>query len=154
MKRRWNVSVWVGFLVILVAVFSYLSFFIRFPITRDFPWANLLLFLAGGVLLALGLKRAFREPEVYRGKVSGAIFGALSVFLFGFFLYGIFYDARQLPASKGVPQVGEKAPDFTLSDKDGNPVTLSTLLSSSANPGGGAVGKTLGVLLIFYRGYW
>ncbi len=154
MKRRRNVSVWVGFLVILVAGFSYIPFFVRFPMTRDFPWANLLLFAVGGALLALGLKRAFREPQVYRGKITGTVFLTLSLILLGLFVFGIFLSARQLPASKGAPQVGQKAPDFTLSDKDGNPVMLSTLLSSSANPGGGATGKTLAVLLIFYRGYW
>jgi hypothetical protein len=154
MKRRWNVFVWIGFLVILVGVFSYTPVFIWFPMTRDFPWANLLLFAVGAALLALGLKRAFRQPQVYRGRITGTVFGALSLILFGLFAFGIFYYARQLPGSKGAPQVGQKAPDFTLSDKDGNPVKLSTLLSSPANPGGGAAGKTLAVLLIFYRGYW
>ncbi len=154
MKRRWNLSLWAGFLVILAALISYLPLFVRFPITRDLPWANLLLFAAGGGLLAIGLKRAFRQPELYRGKVSGTILGTLSVIVFGFFVFGIFYGGKQLPPSKGAPQIGQKAPDFTLLDKDGNPVTLSALLAS---PGGSAAGgtiKTSAVVLIFYRGYW
>jgi hypothetical protein len=59
--------------------------------------------------------------------------------------------------------VGQKAPDFTLSDTNGKPVSLSELLSTPIN------GKTMnapvgnaqqaptspkGVLLVFYRGYW
>lgn len=152
MKRRWNVFVWAGFLVILAAFFTYLPFFSRFPITRDFPWANLLLFAGGWVLLTLGLMRAFREPQLYRGKVSGLILETLSVLLIGFFVFGIFLYAKQLPASSRAPQVGQKAPDFTLADKDGNPVSLSTLLASPGNSGG--ADQTHGVVLIFYRGYW
>jgi peroxiredoxin len=56
---------------------------------------------------------------------------------------------RQLPLSSGAPRVGQAAPDFTLTDQDGNPVTLSNLLR------GGGAGELGGpVLLIFYRGYW
>jgi hypothetical protein len=58
----------------------------------------------------------------------------------------------QLPPSKGAPQVGQKAPDFTLADSTGKPVRLSELLA----PAGDAAAKKGGpwVLLIFYRGYW
>ena len=52
------------------------------------------------------------------------------------------------PAPKNAPKVGQKAPDFTLPDSNGNPVKLS---SFSSIPTGG---KPPWVLLIFYRGYW
>jgi peroxiredoxin len=39
---------------------------------------------------------------------------------------------RQLPESGAAPQVGEKAPDFTLTDSNNKPVTLAQLL---AEPG-------------------
>jgi hypothetical protein len=42
MKRKWNCPIWVGFVVAVGGLFSY-EFFAQFPITRDFPWANLLL---------------------------------------------------------------------------------------------------------------
>jgi hypothetical protein len=79
---------------------------------------------------------------------------ALRRFLFAAVLLGLsalpLLLQAQLPESKGAPAVGEKAPDFTLPDTDGKPVTLSGLLA-----GAGTTGKPVnGVLLIFYRGYW
>jgi hypothetical protein len=150
MKRSWNWALWAGFLFVLAALFSY-SFFVRFSVTRDFPWVNLLLFGAGGVLLALGLKRAFRTPKLYRGRIFGPILTALGLVGFCLFAYGVFYEARQLPPSASAPRVGQKAPDFTLPDQDKNAVRLADLLSS---PDIGPGAKPANVLLIFYRGYW
>ena len=79
----------------------------------------------------------------------GVILATLSVAIFGFFIFATFIIARRLPASPEHPQVGQKAPDFTLSDTNGKPVSLSELLSLPVN------GKTpKGVVLVFYRGYW
>jgi hypothetical protein len=69
-KKRWNWSLWVGFLFVLAGFLSY-PFFARFPITRDFPWANFLLFGFGGIFLLVGLVRAFGKPQSYRGKIVG-----------------------------------------------------------------------------------
>jgi hypothetical protein len=148
MKRSWNWSIWAGFLFVLAGFLTY-SFFAQFPITRDFPWANLLLFAAGGVLLGLGLVRAFRQPELYRGKIFGSILAALSLLAVGFFAYGAFYLVRQLPASAGAPRVGQKAPEFILPDQNGKAIALADLLSPSATSA-----KASGALLIFYRGFW
>jgi hypothetical protein len=147
MKRSWNWPLWAGFILVLAGLFSY-SFFVRFPVTRDFPWVNLLLFGAGGVSLALGLTRAFRTPERYRGRIFGPILAALGLVGFGLFAYGIFYEARQLPSSAGAPRVGQIAPDFTLVDQEKRPVRLANLLSAND------VEKPNAVLLIFYRGHW
>jgi peroxiredoxin len=57
--------------------------------------------------------------------------------------------ARWMPAAHGAPQVGRKAPEFTLRDTEGRPVSLSELLST---PLDGKAPK--GVLLVFYRGHW
>src|ERR1700719_3716915 len=68
LKRRWNVLNWAGFAIVLIAGVSYVPFFALFPATRDIPWANYLLFLTGGALLAVGVRRAFRDSWHYRGK--------------------------------------------------------------------------------------
>ena len=141
-KKSWNWFLWIGFLFALAGFLSY-TFFAQFPITRDFPWANLLLFAVCGILLVLGLFRAFGKPRVYRGKILGPILAILGIFMFGFFSYVFFYVLRQVPPSTGAPRVGQKAPEFTLSDQDGKDVSLRDLTSGSK-----------AVALIFYRGFW
>ena len=141
MKRKWNWSLWVGFIVAVGGLFSY-EVFAEFPMTRDFPWANLLLFGIGATLLLVGLFRAFGRPQVYRGKVFGSIFTVIAFLLFAFFAYQIFYVLRQVPVSAQAPRVGEKAPEFTLPDQSGKSVALADLLSPN------------GAVLIFYRGHW
>ena len=145
MKRKWNWPIWIGFVVVVAGLFSY-SFFVQFPITRDFPWANLVLFGIGTALLLVGLFRAFGRPQVYRGKIFGSILTAIAVLVLAFFSYEIFYVLRQVPASAGAPQVGQIAPDFILLDQDGKPVGLGDLLSGPSGP--------RALALIFYRGFW
>src|SRR6266436_10116189 len=130
MKRKWNWPIWVGFIVAVGGIFSY-EFFARFPITRDFPWANLLLFAVGAAMLIVGLFRAFGRPQTYRGKIFGPILTAIALFLFAFFSYEIFYVLRQVPLSTHAPRVGETAPDFMLLDQNQQPVGLGDLLSGS-----------------------
>jgi len=144
MKRKWNWSIWVGFVVAVGGLFSY-EFFAQFPITRDFPWATLVLFGVGAALLIAGLFRAFGRPQLYRGKIFGSIFAVISFCLFAFFAYEIFYALRQLPLSAQAPHVGEEAPNFTLPDQNGRAIALADLLSDK---------NAHGALLIFYRGHW
>jgi hypothetical protein len=122
-------------------LFSY-EYFVRFPITRDFPWANLLLFAVGAALLLFGLFRAFGRPQLYRGKVFGSILTAIALLLFAFFSYEVFYNLKQVPLSAQAPRVGQKAPEFSLPDQNGRQVALADLLSPN------------GAVLIFYRGHW
>ena len=142
MKPQWNWPIWIGFILVLAGLFSYV-FVAQFPITPDFPWANLLLFGIGGALLIVGLFRAFGRPQLYRGKIFGSVLTVIALFLFGFFSYEIFYILRQVPPSTGAPHVGQRAPDFTLRDQNGSAISLSDLRSGSR-----------AVVLIFYRGFW
>ena len=147
--RQRNFLPLAGFLICAIAFISYPLVFAGFPATRDVPWVNWLLFALGLGLLGVGIARAFRQPERFRGKVAGPVFGVLSLAVLGFFVFMTMVMARQLPESAGAPKVGEKVPDFTLPDSNGKPVRLSSLLEQ---PGGGNPGTW--VLLIFYRGYW
>jgi len=73
----------------------------------------------------------------------------LGVLIIAFFVFIAFIEARRLPASAGAPQVGQRAPDFTLTDINNKPVALAELLTQPVNNK-----PPKGVLLIFYRGYW
>lgn len=147
-KRTWQA--WIGFLICVAGFLTYPFFFARYPITRDVPWANFLLLLAGLAFIISGLWRAFGRSQEYKGKIAGSILGVLSLALVGFFCFVIFYGSRQLPKSAGAPRVGQKAPEFALKDENNKEVTLTSLLAAplpnSSTP--------KGVFLIFYRGYW
>lgn len=147
--RSFNWPVWAGLLLSLFAFLSYFFLFVRFPLTRDLPWANLLLFAAAAVLLLVGVRRAFAPGRRLGSKVVAAIVAGLCVAICGCFVFATFIMARQLPASPSAPQVGQKAPEFALSDSDGRAMSLTELLSTPVN---GKAPK--GVLLVFYRGYW
>ena len=149
--RRFNWPLWVGFVLTFLGGLTFYFIFVWIPSTRDFPWANLLIFLIAAVLLVMGVRRGFASdhPHPTRSKVITSIVTTLGVAIIGLFLFGFFVMARWLPASKGAPQVGQRAPDFTLSDSAGKQVSLAELRTS---PIEGNAPK--GVLLIFYRGYW
>src|SRR6267142_420723 len=40
--KRLNWPLWAGFLLSVIAFFTFFAVFVNFPVTRDFPWANLL----------------------------------------------------------------------------------------------------------------
>jgi len=143
MKRRANLILWGGFAVVLLAVASYIPLFVRFPITRDIPWVSYLLLLTGALLLGVGLKRAFGQTQLYRGKISGSILSVLSLLIGGLFCFGVIIASKQIPASSDAVRVSQPAPPFTLTGADGKQVALADLLRNNR-----------GALLIFYRGYW
>ena len=175
--KKFNWQIWVGFLLSLFAFLSYPLFFAGFAVTRDFPWANLLLFAVAVALIVLGVRRAWtgRKPDVDRGprfyarRIVSAALATLTVVVLGFFIFTVFIWARLMPAAHGAPRVGQLAPDFTLADTTGRRVSLSELLAPpiDANTGTAGTGTAgaparserartapRGVLLIFYRGYW
>ena len=149
--RRINWPLWVGLLLTLAGFMSYFFIFVWFPVTRDFPWANFLIFLLAGVLLVMGLRRGFASDRLHpmRSKIISVLVSAVCFLVIGFFAFAYFVVGRMLPASKGAPQVGQRAPEFTLPDTTGKQVSLNELMTAQIN------GKApRGVLLIFYRGYW
>ena len=147
--QKFNWQIWMGFLLSVVAVLTYPFVFVNWPVTRDFPWANLLLFGVAVVFLFIGIRRAFAPDRRRISKIGASVLTTFSVLILGLFLFSFFVAARWLPASRGAPQIGQKAPDFTLTDTTSRPLSLSELLSAPIN---GNAPK--GVLLVFYRGYW
>jgi len=155
-KRKWNWRIWLGFLIALAAIPVYAAVFSRYPATRNVPWATWPMFVLAVWLLWTGVRRAYANPREYRGKIFGTIFGVLTVAIGGLFAAGTLYFSRQLPPSGGAPQIGAKAPEFTLPDATGKMVSLSALLTDPLPGAAGAAAgaKPRGVVLIFYRGYW
>jgi hypothetical protein len=149
-QHRWNWHLWAGFVLCLVG-FASVRVLARFPATRDVPRLNFLLFGTGLSFLFVGLRRAFGQPQQYRGRIAGAILGAVSVLTVALFCFVVFYQTRQLPASTGAPKIGDRAPEFVLPDTRNQPVSLSSLLST---PLVDSQTPPKGVVLVFYRGYW
>ena len=143
MKRALNLPIWIGFVIVVIAIGSYIPVFVNFASTRDVPWVNYSLFAVGLAVLAAGLRRAYTDPQHYRGKISGTLLGVLGVLLAAFFVFGTVYFTKQIPPAGNALHAGQRAPAFALQNADGKPVALSEL-----------EGNRRGVVLIFYRGYW
>ena len=135
--RARNWPLWLGLLLSAAAFVSYFLFFARFPITRDVPWVNALLFIAAGALLILGVVRA-------KSKILAGIVAMIGMGIGVMFVLAVTIGTRQLPAAAGAPQIGQAAPRFTLLDVQRHAVSLDQLLASAPR----------GVLLVFYRGFW
>jgi len=107
--RRFNWPIWAGFLLSLIAFLSYFFVFVWFPVTRGFPWANLLLFAIAAGLLLVGVRRAFstgqssREdsppkvgdrPRPRRSKIAGPDYSQRCDFRILYLFY--FYNGEAL----------------------------------------------------------
>jgi hypothetical protein len=171
--RQRNWAPWLGLLFAVAAMLSNAAFFLGLPGPKLIAWLGVALAIAALVCAVIGVMRAFRQPQVYGGKVSSSILGVLSLLICGLVAVASI-GSRALPVATHAPQVGQKVPDFTLADSNGNKVSLGQLLgkadsspSASANPA--LAGNTAGqaapvvlrtaappkaVLLVFYRGYW
>jgi hypothetical protein len=156
--RKLNWPIWLGLLLSFFAFFSYPFIFVNWATTRDFPWANLILFAIAEVFIVIGVKRAFAPQRRLLSKIVGAAGAALSGLVLVGFIFVAFVAARQLPASANAPQVGQKAPAFTLTDTNNKQTSLADLLSQPMPSDRTEMVSTArppkGVLLIFYRGYW
>ncbi|HXO37731.1 MAG TPA: hypothetical protein VN872_03795 [Candidatus Acidoferrum sp.] len=173
-SRRRNWAPWFALLLALVAMLSNAGFFMGLPGQRAIPWLSLALAIAALICAAVGIMRAFRQPQVYGGKVSSSILGVLSLLICGLVGFASFHS-RDLPVATGAPQVGQRVPDFTLADTHGIKLSLGQLLGkeqislvapprevleklgmadklppASASP----ATPPKAVLLVFYRGYW
>jgi len=147
--KRFNWPLWAGFLLTFLAALSYEILFVEWPITRDVPWVNFLLFAGALVLLFIGVRRAFRPDRRLISRIVAPIIATVAVLVIGLFTFITLIQSRWLPASQAAPAIGQKAPEFNLTDTNGQTVTLASLLSQPINNR-----DKKPVLLIFYRGYW
>ena len=95
-----NWRLWAGFVLSIAAFISYFAFFARFPITRDVPWVNFILFVVATVLLIAGFRRSQR-------KIWSGIVAFLGIAVFAFFVFAVTVATRRLPPSHGAPHVGD-----------------------------------------------
>jgi hypothetical protein len=149
--QLWNWRLWAGLGLSIGALASYVFLVNE---TRAVFWPALLLFVVSALLLASGLKRRSHEPELYRGKIAGYVLTTLSILIFGLFGFVVYQVSRVFPDAKKAPQIGQRAPEFSLVDANGKNFTLDELLSTPITNSGGATRTTRGVLVVFYRGYW
>lgn len=147
--HRVNWQLWTGFLLSVFAFVSYPTIFVEWPLTRDFPWVNILLFVVAAALLFLGLRRAFGPGRGLISRVGAIVLATMSIAALAFFILVAFVASTWLPASSAAPRVGQKAPEFSLTESNGKVVSLTELRTAAT----GSL-PTRGVLLIFYRGYW
>jgi len=134
-----------GFLAAGAAIgINFVAF--NMPVGPIGVWSSLALAVLALVLLFLGVARAFRTG---RGKILSSLVGVVTLLACALSLFG-FWSARKLPSSSAAPQVGQKAPDFTMTDSTGKQVSLVQLLVAPL-PNGASPKATL---LVFYRGYW
>jgi hypothetical protein len=148
--RKINWPIWIGLLLSLVAFLSYPFAFMVLDITRDLRWLSLVIFAVAAGFLFVGIRRAFQQGRSRVSKVGAPIVAAFCAGMLALFILGTFVIARRLPASTAAPHVGQKAPDFTLTDTNGMSVSLSEIMTAPYAQH--VVPK--GTLLIFYRGYW
>jgi hypothetical protein len=177
--RQRNWAPWLGLFLALAAMLSNAGFFMALPGQRAIAWLGVVLTIAALVCAVIGVVRAFRQPQVYGGKVSSSILGVLSLLICGLVAIAA-VTSRALPSSAAAPQVGQKVPDFTLADTNGNKVSLDQLLgkadaatktvslvapprevieklgtaNQSSPVAAGIATPPKAVLLVFYRGYW
>jgi hypothetical protein len=151
-ERQPNRMPWLALLLALIAVGLNVGFFVGFPAQRALPWLSLFCGVAALFVSAIAVRRAYSQPQLYTGKISSSIIAFVAILICAFLALTTF-ESRSLPSGSAAPQVGQKAPDFTLPDTQGSKVSLSQLLDrGSAGSTNGAAPKA--VLLVFYRGYW
>jgi len=119
-------------LLSLAAIAGYIVF-LRVAAVRNHPELYLVAFAIATLIAGVATWRAARWPN----------FVALGLSVVLLILGGVFnFVLAKIPAAPTVLRVGEPAPDFTLPDASGAPVSLASFRERTP------------VVLVFYRGYW
>jgi len=149
-KRPNAAALW-ALLFALGALAANFVFFLHPPLQAALPWISLAFAVLAVLASGLTLARAFGRSQIYRGKALSTVLAVLAIIIAGANLF-IFYHARALPSSTAAPQVGQRVPDFTMIDANGQSISLDGLFEPASGVPSSAAPKA--VLLIFYRGYW
>ncbi|HZU32947.1 MAG TPA: hypothetical protein VFB79_17665 [Candidatus Angelobacter sp.] len=150
-QRNW--ASWWALLFALVALFSNAGFFVALPGQRVIVWLSFACAALSLVFLAVGARRAFAQPEIYGSRSTTLVLGIFCLAISGFAVFASI-NARKLPSASAAPQIGQRVPDFTLTDTNGKAVSLTQLEHGTALGGAPGAATPKAVLLIFYRGYW
>ena len=150
-ERRRNWAFWSGLLFAIGALLCNGVTFLNIGGERAVPWLSVVLALGSLILVAHGLYLTLGQAGVFRRKILGFILSSVSIVLAGIAIFS-FIHARALPRSAAAPQLGQKVPDFTLSDTNGRIVSFDQMFAPQAGDSPEVTPKA--VLLVFYRGYW
>lgn len=119
-------------LVAVAGVAGYAALF-RVAAIRNHPELYVVASALGVVLAVLALRHERRWPAWVALGLTVLLLAGTAVFNF---------VLTRVPAGPTVLRVGERAPDFTLPDAGGRPVTLADLRGKKP------------VVVVFYRGHW
>jgi hypothetical protein len=119
-------------LLSLAAIAGYIAF-LRVSTIRNHPELYLVAFAIATVIAGVATWRAARWPNLVALGLSVVLLTLGGVFNF---------VLAKIPATPTVLRVGKPAPDFTLPDAAGAPVSLASFRDRTP------------VVLVFYRGYW
>jgi hypothetical protein len=151
-QRRRNWPLWAGSVLLLLTALINVPQIYALDVPQGIlPWLSLIVPAAAVGCFVVGARRAFAQAELYRGKIAGSILGVIALLLFAGSVW-LFSHAREVPPAASAPKVGQKAPDFTLTNTSGQAVSLNQMLSLPIDSSTGTRPKA--VLLVFYRGYW
>ena len=126
---------WPALLSVLLSVGAIAGYvaFLRVPAVRNHPELYLVAFALATAIAGAASWRAVRWPNFVALGIS-----AILLILGGYFNFVL----ARVPATATALKVGEPAPDFTLPDAGGAPVSLASFRGQAP------------VVLVFYRGYW
>ncbi len=151
LKKRRNVAVLWALLFALCSLGANAAVFANPRMQSALPWLSMAFAILAMITLARGLWLAFTQAQIYRGKVLNIVLGLVTLAVSGVMIFA-FVFARKLPNAKEAPQIGQRVPDFTLTDANGQSDSLDSLFTPAAGDPQSAAPKA--VLLIFYRGCW
>jgi cytochrome oxidase Cu insertion factor (SCO1/SenC/PrrC family) len=126
---------WPALLSVVLALAAITGYFVflRVPSIRNHPELYLVAFALATAITAVACWRVARWPNFVALALSAALL----------ILGGVFnFVLAKIPASPTVLRIGEPAPDFTLPDATGAPVSLASFRDRTP------------VVVVFYRGYW